>query len=113
MGIIEDLSKTIEARLKAEPAESYVASLNEKGTNYIIEKISEETTEAILAAKDFDKSPESVKNLTHEIADLWFHSMVLLAHFEIQSDDVLKVLQNRFGHSGLAEKAKRANKENR
>ena len=113
MGIIEDLSRTIEMRLKAAPEESYVASLNAKGTNKIIEKLSEETTEAILAAKDFDKSPESIKDITHEIADLWFHSMVLLGHFDIKPDEVLKELQSRFGQSGLTEKAKRASKENR
>ncbi len=112
MGIIEDLSKTIETRLKAAPEESYVASLTAKGTNDIIEKVCEETTEAMLAAKDFDESPESVKHLTHEIADLWFHSMVLLAHLNIKPDEVLKVLQERFGQSGLTEKAKRDSKAN-
>ena len=107
MGIIEDLSRTIEMRLKAAPEESYVATLNAKGTNEIIEKLSEETTEAILAAKDFDESPESINHIIHEIADLWFHSLVALSMKNLSSDDILIELEKRFGISGHKEKNNR------
>jgi len=84
------------------PDSSYVASLHAKGLNKILEKIGEEATEAILAAKDGDKT-EIVK----ETADLWFHSMVMLSHMGLSSSDVLEELQRRFGLSGIEEKASR------
>tara|TARA_B100001094_G_scaffold169746_1_gene164158 strand:- start:80 stop:409 length:330 start_codon:yes stop_codon:yes gene_type:complete len=108
MGVIENLSRTIETRLDAQPKESYVASLHAKGTNKIIEKVSEETTELLIAAKDIDKTPEGAQHLVDEVADLWFHSMVLLAHLNVKPDDVLTVLEGRFGESGHQEKARRA-----
>ncbi len=108
MGVIENLSRTIETRLDAQPKESYVASLHAKGTNKIIEKVSEETTELLIAAKDIDKTPGGAQHLVDEVADLWFHSMVLLAHLNVKPDDVLTVLEGRFGESGHQEKARRA-----
>ena len=81
---------------------SYVAKLYHKGTDAILKKIGEEATEVVMAAKD--GVPEKI---VYEVADLWFHSMVLLAQQDLHPDDVLEELQRRFGTSGLAEKASR------
>jgi phosphoribosyl-ATP pyrophosphohydrolase len=107
MQIITELSKTIKARLKADPKKSYVALLHDKGLNKILEKISEESTEVILAAKDTVETENDKEHVTEEVADLWFHCMVLLTHLDIEPEDVLKILENRFGEGGLVEKAKR------
>lgn len=96
------LIQVIESRKSAPVDSSYVASLHSKGLNKILEKVGEEATEVILAAKD-DDSSEVVK----EIADLWFHSMVLLSHQSIGLDSLLTELESRFGRSGIEEKASR------
>ena len=100
--VLEALSKVLETRKQAAPDSSYVASLYHKGLDAILKKIGEEATETVMAAKDGD--PDRV---IYETADLWFHSMVLLAHMGLGPDDVLKELQRRFGLSGLEEKASR------
>ena len=92
MQIITELSKTIKARLKADPKKSYVALLHDKGLNKILEKISEESTEVILAAKDTVEPKNDKEHVTEEVADLWFHCMVLLTHLDIEPEDVLKIL---------------------
>ena len=100
--VLEELSKVLEARKQAAPDSSYVASLYHKGLDAILKKIGEEATETVMAAKDGD--PDKV---IYETADLWFHSMVLLAHMGLGPEDVLQELQRRFGLSGLEEKASR------
>lgn len=103
--ILTELTKVLEARkilADTEPESSYVASLHAKGINKILEKVGEETTETIIAAKDGDKS-----ELIKETADLWFHSLVMLSHMDLSADDVLAELETRFGLSGLEEKASR------
>jgi phosphoribosyl-ATP pyrophosphohydrolase len=81
---------------------SYVAGLYHKGLDAILKKIGEEATETVMAAKDGDKD-----KLVYEVADLWFHSLVLLAHEGLTPEDVLQELARRFGVSGLDEKASR------
>lgn len=105
---------------KSAPAESsYVASLYTKGLDAILKKVGEEATEVVMAAKDVEAATnvESSKNaemhddlqqkVANEVADLWFHSLVLLAHQDLHPDDVLAELERRFGTSGIVEKASR------
>jgi len=100
--LLERLAAVLEARKSADPGESYVASLYAKGLDAILKKVGEEATEVIMAAKD--GVPERTVN---EVADLWFHCLVLLAHQGLGPRDVLRVLDGRFGLSGLEEKARR------
>lgn len=103
--VLQQLAEILEQR-KQEPADkSYVASLYAKGLDHILKKIGEEATETVIAAKDGDK-----KQIVYETADLWFHSMVMLADQGLGPDDVLAELQRRFGLSGLEEKAQRNKK---
>ena len=111
MHIITELSKTIKERLKSDPKKSYVALLHDKGLNKILEKIAEESTEVILASKDAVKNENKKGSVTEEIADLWFHCMVLLVHLGIKPENVLAVLESRFGKGGLIEKAKRTSSQ--
>lgn len=107
-GTLRQLDATLAARREADPGESYVASLHHKGLNKILEKVGEEATEVILAAKDAEPGDNGRREaLVGEVADLWFHCMVMLSHLDLGSDDVLDCLQQRFGLSGLAEKAAR------
>ena len=100
--VLEGLHEIIVQRLAADAGSSYVASLAEKGLDAILKKIGEEATETVMAAKDGE--PEKV---VHEIADLWFHTMVLLAQQGLTPEMVTKELVRRMGTSGLAEKAAR------
>ncbi len=100
--ILRRLSETIAARRGAEANSSYVASLFAKGHDAVLRKVAEEATETLLASKDGDKL-----HVVREMADLWFHSMVLLAWHGLNSDDVLAELQRREGISGIDEKAAR------
>ena len=99
---LNKLSEVLEARKGAAADSSYVASLYHKGLDAILKKIGEEATETVMAAKDGD--PEKI---VYETADLWFHSMVMLAHYGLGPDRVLAELDRRFGLSGLEEKASR------
>ncbi len=99
---LDKLAAVLESRKGADPASSYVAGLYAKGLDAILKKIGEEATETVIAAKDGEAGP-----LLHEIADLWFHTLVLLAHQGLKPDDVLAELDRRFGRSGLDEKAQR------
>ncbi len=92
----------LEARKQADPDSSYVAKLYSKGLDSILKKIGEEATETVMAAKDGD-----AEKIIYETADLWFHTMVLLAQQGLSPDDVLNELDRRFGLSGLEEKASR------
>lgn len=108
MTILSDLADVLEQRKGEDPDSSYVASLYAQGTNKILEKIGEEATEVIIAAKDLPGSEAARDALIGEVADLWFHSMVLLSHEGMRVDDVLHELAGRFGVSGHAEKASRS-----
>jgi phosphoribosyl-ATP pyrophosphohydrolase len=100
------LAAVIEARRTADPDASYVARLSAKGVDAILKKVGEEATEVVMAAKDGDRA-----KLTAEVADLWFHSMIALAHFGLSPADVLAELERREGRSGLEEFALRKAKE--
>lgn len=101
-GWLTQLSEVIESRRGADPARSYVARLLAGGDDAILKKIGEEATEVVLAGKD------GVKNrIVSEMADLWFHSLVMLAHHELRPEDVVAELMRREGVSGLDEKASR------
>jgi phosphoribosyl-ATP pyrophosphohydrolase len=104
--VLEQLATTLAARRQADPEQSYVASLHHKGLNKILEKVGEEATEVILAAKDVESGGDS-KAVIGEVADLWFHTMVMLSHLELDMQDVVRCLNDRFGVSGLDEKAAR------
>ncbi len=105
--ILEQLAATIEQRKGADPASSYVASLHHQGLNQILEKVGEEATEVIIAAKDA-RGDEGRAELIGEVADLWFHSMVMLSHLDVDINEVTDCLRARLGRSGLEEKAGRA-----
>lgn len=100
--VMNRLAEVLEARKGADPKTSYVAKLYGKGLDAILKKIGEEATETVMAAKDGD--PEKLVN---ELADLWFHSLVLMAHQGLHPDAVITELDRRFGLSGLTEKASR------
>ncbi|MCB1690939.1 MAG: phosphoribosyl-ATP diphosphatase [Halioglobus sp.] len=106
--VLQQLATTLAARRQASPDESYVASLHHKGLNKILEKVGEEATEVILAAKDAAAGGDR-DAVIGEVADLWFHSMVMLSHLEMDVEDVMQCLSDRFGVSGLDEKAARSN----
>ena len=99
---LQQLTEILEQRKTANASESYVASLYESGLEKILDKISEETLELIDAARE-----EDAEHLIHEVADLWFHCMVLLAEKNLSYESVLTELDKRFGVSGLVEKAQR------
>jgi len=100
--ILERLAQVLEARKNVNPDHSYVAQLYRNGLGEILRKIEEETAETVSAARAGDLS-----QLVCETADLWFHSLVLLAHQGLGPGDVLNELNRRFGISGLEEKASR------
>ncbi|WP_404359089.1 phosphoribosyl-ATP diphosphatase [Methylotuvimicrobium sp. KM1] len=100
--VLQELATILEQRKEESADKSYVASLYAKGLDSILKKIGEEATETVMAAKDGDK-----EKIVYETADLWFHSMVMLAHQGLGPNDVLRELQRRFGLSGLEEKASR------
>ncbi len=100
--ILSRLADTLESRKLADPQSSYVAKLYGKGLDAILKKVAEEAAETIMAAKDGERD-----KIIYETADLWFHSMVLLAQQGIRPEDVLNELARREGLSGLIEKASR------
>ena len=100
--ILEQIAETLEERKQAEADSSYVASLYARGLDTILKKVGEEATETVIAAKSGDKS-----QIVYETADLWFHTMVMLANEGLGPKDVLAELQRRFGVSGHEEKASR------
>ncbi|MBK9115680.1 MAG: phosphoribosyl-ATP diphosphatase [Betaproteobacteria bacterium] len=100
--VLARVAAAIAARAGADPTESYVASLFAKGDDAILKKIGEEATETVLAAKDGDP-----RRIASEVADLWFHCLVLLARHGLGPADVLAELARREGTSGHAEKAAR------
>lgn len=107
MTVIEALTRVLRERRNADPDSSYVASLYDRGLNRILEKVGEEATETILAAKDAtDEAGRTA--LVQETADLWFHIMVMLVHQDIPPAAVLEELERRFGLSGIDEKTARS-----
>ncbi len=106
MDILSELAAVLEQRKTQDPQSSYVAGLYAKGLDTILKKIGEEAVETVMAAKD--GVPEKI---VYEVADLWFHCMVLLAQQDLGPELVLAELQRRFGLSGLQEKAQRASQE--
>ncbi|SFB97383.1 phosphoribosyl-ATP pyrophosphatase [Marinospirillum celere] len=106
--ILQQLEKILQTRRQAAPDTSYVAQLHAKGLNKILEKVGEEATETLLAAKDAEQSGNQ-EAVIAETADLWFHSLVMLSHLGISHQQVLDELAGRMGISGLEEKASRNN----
>lgn len=111
--VLARVAATLESRKPengGDPEKSYVAKLFKKGDDAILKKIGEEATETVMAAKDAraaNLSDEAVNKVVYEVADLWFHSMVLLARFGVGPAEVVNELARREGMSGLAEKASR------
>lgn len=103
--ILSRLADTLEARKTADPRTSYVSSLYAKGLDAILKKVAEEAAETIMAAKD-----GVAERVVYETADLWFHTLVLLAHQGVHPQAVLAELARREGMSGLEEKATRKEK---
>lgn len=104
--ILEELTAVLRARRDTDPADSYVASLYARGLNRILEKVGEEATEVVLAAKDAEPGRRD-DALVGEVADLWFHTLVMLVHLEQEPGWVLEALAARAGTSGHDEKARR------
>ncbi|MFW2161735.1 bifunctional phosphoribosyl-AMP cyclohydrolase/phosphoribosyl-ATP diphosphatase HisIE [Acinetobacter beijerinckii] len=104
------LGRLMQERKNAEADSSYIASLYKKGINKILEKVGEESIESIIAAKDYAvlASLENKHDLIYEVADLWFHSIVMLGYFDLNPQEVLDELARRQGLSGLVEKANRS-----
>lgn len=100
--VLIELEKVLEQRKRADPNSSYVASLYSKGIDSILKKVGEEATELVIAAKGGKR-----EEILYEAADLWFHSMILLAEKNIELTDVLAELERRFGLSGIEEKNSR------
>lgn len=100
--ILQRLTETLEARKNADPAASYVAKLMSRGEDAVLKKIGEEAVEVLLATKGGDRT-----QIVYEVADLWFHCMVLLAQHDLAAEDVLNELARREGLSGIEEKARR------
>jgi len=101
--VLDRLSELLEQRKTADPASSYVAKLYAKGMDSILKKVGEEATETVLAAKGGNKD-----EIIYETADLWFHTMVMLAQAGLKPQDVLDELARREGLSGIAEKEQRS-----
>ena len=100
--VLYRLADTIDSRKNADPSASYVAKLLHEGRDKILKKLAEESAEVLLASKDAD-----TLHITREMADLWFHCLVLLAHHNLHPQDVLDELHRREGVSGIEEKAGR------
>jgi phosphoribosyl-ATP pyrophosphohydrolase len=100
--VLTQLAQVLEDRKHADPESSYVAKLYSKGLDAILKKIGEEATETVMAAKD-----GNLQQIVYETADLWFHTLVLLAHQGVGPEAVLAELARRFGISGLDEKGNR------
>ena len=103
--VLDQLAQVLEERKNADPDSSYVAGLYAKGLDAILKKVGEEATETVMAAKD-----GVAEKIVYETADLWFHTLVLLAYQGLAPQDVLNELARRFGLSGLEEKASRETK---
>jgi phosphoribosyl-ATP pyrophosphohydrolase len=115
-GLRDRLASIIEGRKPehgGDPETSYVARLLQRGPDAFLKKIGEEATETVMAAKDLDRtgSDEARRKLVGEVADLWFHCMIALAHYGLRPSDVLAELERREGTSGIEEKALRQRRQ--
>lgn len=110
LDVLDYLGKLMIQRKTANADESYVASLYRKGLNKILEKVGEENIETIISAKNYqhERSEANKNDLVYEVADLWFHSIIMLGYFDIAPQIVLDELARRQGLSGLVEKANRS-----
>jgi phosphoribosyl-ATP pyrophosphohydrolase len=106
--ILSKLADTLESRKSADADSSYVASLYAKGLDKILEKVGEEAFETVLAAKNAEQDSKLREKVVYETADLWFHSLIMLAQLDIRPEDILNELARREGLSGLEEKANRS-----
>ena len=106
--VLDRLADLLEQRKSADPNSSYVAKLYAKGMDSILKKIGEEATETVIAAKG-----GNAQEIIYETADLWFHTLIMLAKAGLKPQDVLNELARREGLSGLIEKENRAEKESR
>ena len=111
---LAELARVLQSRKGGDPASSYVARLLHQGPDAFLKKIGEEATELVMACKDADygvasseAKAQALSKIVNETADLWFHSMVALAHYGLSPQDVIKELNRRVGISGLDEKAAR------
>ena len=100
--VLSEVHQTLVSRLGADPSSSYVASLYSKGLDATLKKVGEEATETVMAAKDGDPN-----KVVYEVADLWFHTMVLLAQQGLEPQNIIDELARRMGVSGHEEKASR------
>lgn len=100
--ILRQLAEVLDERRQADPETSYVARLYAKGIDTILKKVGEEATETVIAAKGGDRD-----QVVYETADLWFHTLVMLKHLDLEPEAVLAELERRFGLSGIEEKARR------
>lgn len=100
--ILNSLSEILDQRKQASPDESYTAKLFDEGLDSILKKVGEEATETVIASKSGDNAA-----IIHEVADLWFHTLVLLKYHNLDHEAILNELESRFGLSGLEEKASR------
>lgn len=106
--ILDQLDQSLASRRHGDADTSYVAGLHQRGLNKILEKVGEEAVETILAARDAEHGDDRARQaLISETADLWFHSLVMLSHLDLNHHDVLEELARRQGISGLEEKASR------
>ncbi|CAN7482280.1 phosphoribosyl-ATP diphosphatase [Caballeronia sp. LjRoot31] len=104
------LAAIIDSRKGGDPEQSYVSRLFHKGDDAVLKKIGEEATEVVLAAKD-TRHGGTPKALVGEVADLWFHCLVMLSHFDLGPADVIAELERREGMSGIEEKALRKSRD--
>jgi phosphoribosyl-ATP pyrophosphohydrolase len=100
---LNTLSDILDQRKSANPEESYTAKLFSDGLDSILKKVGEEATETVIASKSGENDA-----IIHEIADLWFHTLILLKYHGLEVDDIFEELEGRFGISGLEEKANRS-----
>lgn len=105
--VLKALDKILQERKQESADSSYVASLYQKGLDKILKKIGEEATETVMAAKDCENNDDK-SHLVYEVTDLWFHTLVLLSHQGLSSEDITQELERRFGLSGHIEKANRS-----
>ena len=104
---LDEVLQTRKPQNGGDPDKSYVARLLHKGPDAFLKKVAEESGEVIMAAKDLQHGHGDTQALVGEVADLWFHTMVALAHFNLSTADVVQELARREGLSGLEEKALR------
>ncbi len=100
--VLNRIAEVLESRKGADPSSSYVAKLYDKGIDGILKKVGEEAGETIIAAKNGDKD-----EIIYETADLWFHTLVMLAHAGLEPKDIINELARREGLSGIEEKENR------